>query len=166
MWAVAGVMLGLVVVAWLIGLHSGPYAHIVTGVLGLVAASWLLLMAVEGQSDSLLWVLLGVDVAISATVGALTWSGLAGQGSVARPVGSLVGVEGVAVNDLTPEGIVRVRGEHWSVVSVNGKVRAGSVVQVLRADGVRLEVWGEDPDALLFDWTPGLGLNENKERHT
>ena len=61
---------------------------------------------------------------------------------------SLEGAEGVAVGDLTPEGIVRVRGEEWSAVSVNGDVRAGCRVQVLRALGVHLEVWGEESEAL------------------
>jgi membrane-bound ClpP family serine protease len=56
----------------------------------------------------------------------------------------LEAAEGVAVSALTPEGIVRVRGEEWSAVSVNGPVPADTKVQVLRAGGVRLEVWGEN----------------------
>lgn len=59
----------------------------------------------------------------------------------------LEGAEGVAVTDLTPDGIVRVRGEQWSATCVNGSVAAGSPVQVL-SSGVRLEVWGEHPDRL------------------
>jgi hypothetical protein len=39
-----------------------------------------------------------------------------------------------------------VGGEQWSAVSMNGTVRSGGPVQVLRADRVRLEVWGEEAE--------------------
>ena len=57
---------------------------------------------------------------------------------------ALEGAEGVAVGDLHPSGIVRVNGEDWSARSMNGAVRAGTPVQVLRVVGVRLEVWGDE----------------------
>ena len=38
---------------------------------------------------------------------------------------------------------MRVNGENWSAVALNGIVRAGSPVEVLRVAGVRLEVWGD-----------------------
>ena len=50
------------------------------------------------------------------------------------------------MSDLAPGGIIRIRGEEWSAISVNGTARRGSAVQVLRAVGVRLEVWGEDAE--------------------
>ena len=34
MWVIAGVLLGLVVLASLIGFHVGPHAHVAAGVLG------------------------------------------------------------------------------------------------------------------------------------
>jgi hypothetical protein len=63
-----------------------------------------------------------------------------------NPSGSPEGQLGVAVGDLTPSGIVRVHGETWSAVAVNGTVRNGSPVQVLGVDGVRLSVWGEEAE--------------------
>jgi hypothetical protein len=45
---------------------------------------------------------------------------------------------------LSPEGVVRVRGESWSATSLNGNLPAGAVVQVIDSKGIRLEVWGED----------------------
>jgi membrane-bound ClpP family serine protease len=51
------------------------------------------------------------------------------------------------VSDLGPGGIIRVRGEEWSAISVNGSAPRGSQVQVLRATGVRLEVWSEEAES-------------------
>ena len=143
MWIVAGVLLGAVVLAALLGFHAGPHVHVAAGVLGVVAAVWLVVMAVAGRAVPVLWVLLGVDLAMSGGLGVLGWTGLRHRHDESRyRVGRLEAAEGVAVTDLVPEGVVRVRGEDWSAVSVNGPVRAGSRIQVLR-DGVRLEVWGE-----------------------
>jgi len=61
------------------------------------------------------------------------------------------GAEGVAVGNLDPEGIVRVNGENWSAVAVNGPVRAGTPVQVVRVSGVRLEIWGDEMPVLGGD---------------
>jgi membrane-bound ClpP family serine protease len=152
MWIVAEVLLGLVVLGLLIGFHSGPHAHIGAGAIGVIGAAWLVYMAVAGRSGPVLWALLLLDLAVSVAIVAMAWKGLSGHQSVV-PVhhsieegrrGPLEAAEGVAVSDLTPEGIVRVRGEEWSAVSVNGPVPADTKVQVLRAGGVRLEVWGED----------------------
>jgi membrane-bound ClpP family serine protease len=147
MWFVAGVLLGLVVLASLIGFHVGPHAHLAAGVLGVLAAVWLVVMAVDGRTAPVLWALLSADVIVSGGIGALAWKGLTTRGVnvPARRLVSPVGAEGVAVGDLGPEGVVRVNGEDWSAVALNGTVRAGSPVEVLRVAGVRLEVWGNDP---------------------
>ena len=147
MWVIAGVLLGLVVVASLVGFHSGPHTHVAAGIVGILAAAWLALMAAEGRSAPLLWVLFGADVAISAGIGVMGWTAIRRSDRADRHAASrrLEGAEGVAVTDLTPSGIVRVRGEQWSATCVNGPVAAGSPVQVL-SSGVRLEVWGEHPD--------------------
>lgn len=151
MWIGVGVLLGLVVVASVLGFHVGPHGHIAGAGLGLVAGIWLVVMASTGQSRPLLWVLFGADVAISGGLGAIAWRGLkvqdevTGTGSV-----SIVGAEGVSVTDLVPEGVVRVRGENWSATSLNGTIPAGSRVQVIEA-GVRLTVWAEDAEAEVGD---------------
>jgi membrane-bound ClpP family serine protease len=166
MWVVAGVLIGLVVLTSLVGFHSGPHAHVAAGGIGVLVAAWLVFMAFDGQSAPVLWALVSADLVVSAGVGVTAWKGLeaAGRGSTGSLGSSLDGAEGVAVSDLAPEGIVRVRGEQWSAVSVNGPVRAGSPVQVLRAAGVRLDVWGEDPEALSPGWTLSLDEGESKER--
>ena len=146
MWIVAGLLLGLVLVTALIGFHSGPHTHVAAGVLGLLAAGWLLSMAADGRSAPLLWVLFGADVVISVGIGVLGWVAIRRSGTTGHLMSAHVeGAEGVAVTDLNPQGVVRVQGEEWSATCVNGQLPAGSRVQVLRG-GVRLEVWGERPD--------------------
>jgi membrane-bound ClpP family serine protease len=147
MWAVAGILLGLVLLASVLGFHAGPHVHVLAGVLGLIAAAWLIAIAVTGPAWPGLWVLFSADVVVSGGVGALAWKGLAARQLSARshPHHALGGEHGVAVTDLTPEGIVRVRGEQWSAVAANGSAIAGSSVQVLAVNGIRLEVWADGP---------------------
>jgi len=150
MWVGVGVLLGLVVVATALGFHFGPHGHVVGAVLGVVAAIWLIVMAATGQSKPILWVLFGADVAISGGLAALAVNGLRFAGHTLPGSGhtNLVGTEGVAVTDLEPSGIVRVRGENWSATSMNGRVRAGGRVQVIEMAGVRLQVWPEGVDEI------------------
>ena len=129
-----------------------PARHIVAATaVGIVTAAWFVLMAVDGHSAPVLWALLSADLVVSAGVGIMAWSGLkhvsSAEGVAVRHLSSIESAEGVAVSDLADEGIVRVHGEEWTAVSVNGTVRAGSRVQVLRAAGVHLEVWGEEAEA-------------------
>ncbi len=166
MWIIAGVLLGLVVLASLVGFHSGPHVHAAAGVIGVAAAAWLVVMAVDGRSAPILWALLTADLVVSAGVGVMAWLGLSRRPTPGHRVVSLEGAEGVAVSDLAPEGIVRVRGEQWSAMSVNGTVRAGTRVQVLRASGVHLDVWGEDEEPALGGETLGVDEGESKERST
>ena len=146
MWVIAGVLLGLVVLAALLGFHVGPHAHLAAGIFGVIAAIWLVAMAVDGRSAPLLWALLSADVVVSAGLGMLGWKGLTTRTHPAeRRMVSLEGSEGVAVSDLNPGGIVRVNGEDWSATAANGAAHAGASVQVLGVKGVRLEVWVESP---------------------
>ncbi len=146
MWVVVGVLLGVVLLSSLLGFHVGPHAHVLAAGLGVGVAVILFLLAATGHSSATLWTLFGADLAVSAGVGTIGWKGL--TTARVRPFGhgseGLVGVDGVAVTDLAPDGIVRIRGENWSSTSLNGTVRAGSPVQVVKAAGVRLLVWGEE----------------------
>lgn len=123
MWVIAGVLLGLVVLGSLIGFHAGPHAHVVAGSLGVLAAAWLVWMALEGRSAPVLWALLSADVVVSAGVGVLAWKGLSVRSvdGSKHHLTSLEGAEGVAVGDLDPNGIVRVNGETWSATAMNAR---------------------------------------------
>jgi len=146
MWVSTGVMLGLLFLAMFAGFHVGPHAHGIAAAMGVLIAGWLIYLMVDRGPGALLWTLLGTDLVVGAGVAALAWRALRGHGSEAENDdwrSPLEGMEGVTVSELAPDGIVRVNGEHWSAVSVNGTVAPATPVEVLRACGVRLEVWGE-----------------------
>jgi len=146
MWAVVGVLLGLMVLASVVGFHVGPHSHLGGVALGAAAAVLLVVMAATGYSSSLLWTLSGADLVVSSGLAMIAWKGLTSNGRISgRGSRSLAGAEGVAVTDLTPEGVVRVRGEDWSATSLNGSATAGSRVQVVEV-GVRLGVWCEESE--------------------
>jgi membrane-bound ClpP family serine protease len=157
MWAVAGVLLGILLPA-LVGFHAGPHSHAAAGVLGVVVAAWLLIIALAGQAAPVRWVLFDADLVVFAGVGVAAWKGLQAlhEPPMLQPT-RLEGASGVAVSALQPEGLVRVRGEAWSATSLNGNLPTGAAVQVIGARGVRIEVWGEGvipphPDPLVIDY--------------
>jgi membrane-bound ClpP family serine protease len=148
MWVVAAMLLSAVVLAALAGLHTGPHTHLGATLIGAIAAAWLVVMAVDGTTRApLLFGLLAADIAVSGLVGFAAWAGLTDRGhthALAHGANAVIGSVGIAVSELAPSGIVRVKGENWSASSMNGTIAAGSSVQVLHVDGIRLEVWGED----------------------
>jgi membrane-bound ClpP family serine protease len=148
MWIITGVLLGLVCLAALFGFHAGPHAHGVAGALGILAGGFLVYMLIERGSGPGLLSILGVDVLSSAGLAVLGWKGVSEyKGEVAADHRHpLEGVEGVAVSDLVPGGVIRIRGEEWSATSLNGSAPRDTRVQVLRATGVRLEVWSEEAE--------------------
>jgi membrane-bound ClpP family serine protease len=152
-WVVTGVLLGLVVLASLMGFHVGPHAHLLAGILGVLAGLSLAILAVEGNGSGLLWVLLAADLSMSAGVGYLSWRGLfhRDQPFAEHRLLTRARAEGVAISDLDPQGIVRVQGEEWTAVAINAPVRRGSQVQVVGHGGVRLEVWGEESPPTVGD---------------
>ncbi len=169
MWIGTGALLGLFCLVILVGFHVGPHAHGIAVAIGVLLGGWLIYLMVDRGPGPLLWTLLGVDLVVGAGVATLAWRALSGSGSETESrhgCSPLEGADGVAVSQLAPEGIVRVNGEHWSAVSVNGTVAPATPVQVLRASGVRLEVWGEDaertPIQALFtlDESPSLDVRQ------
>ena len=152
MWVVAAVLIAMMASAVLAGFHTGPHTHLVSSVIGVVAAIWLVIMAAEGHSLPLIIVLLIAVLLVAGGVGALAWRGLRGQAPDAADSSTspLEGAPGKALTDLDPEGIVRVQGENWSATTLNGAIKAGDPIQVINSRGVYLEVWGESnlPSAL------------------
>ena len=148
MWVITGLLLGLFCATAVAGFHAGPHAHGVAGALGVFAGGWLVYLLVERGSGPGLWSILGADLLASAGLGLLAWRGVSGlRGELAAEHRSpLEGAEGIAVSDLAPEGVIRIRGEEWSATSVNGTAPRGSMVQVLRVVGVRLHVWCDDAE--------------------
>jgi membrane-bound serine protease (ClpP class) len=71
------------------------------------------------------------------------WALRAGWRAHRKPVATgaegMIGLEGVAVEDLNLSGLVRVRGELWKAVA-DRPVKAGERVRVRRVEGLSLEV--------------------------
>jgi membrane-bound ClpP family serine protease len=168
MWIVTGLLLGMVCLATAIGFHTGPHTHSVAVALGALGAGWIGYVLASGGTGPVVWSLLGADLFVASGVGALTWKGLTAADAAAEDsqLTRLEGLEGVAVSELAPEGIVRVRGELWSAVSLHGVVPAGGLVQVFRHAGVRLEVWGDEADvrstAQLFVLEEASGMEAER----
>lgn len=163
MWVIAGVLLGLVLLASLLGFHTGPHTHLAAGVLGLVAATVLVGLAARGSVSALLWVLLAVDLTLSGGFGFLGLRGLSDRGRTDHERRGLIqaGAEGIAVDDLDPHGIVRVQGEDWSAEAINSPVPAGTVVQVVGRRGVRLDVWGNEFPPAVRGFDAGARVEED-----
>ena len=84
---------------------------------------------------------------VAATVGTLTLilvfilsKGLLAQRQPARPLTSMVGLSGVAKEDLKPEGWVLVKGEYWRAHCEGEPAKAGDEVVVIKQEGRRLIV--------------------------
>jgi membrane-bound ClpP family serine protease len=159
MWIVAGVLLGLVLFSSIFGFHIGPHAHTVAAITGITAAGFLIAIIATGDTRSFVFLLLSTDVVVSTGVAVIAWRGLTDPGLRGRTVNSLVSKEGIAVSDLEPSGIVRVAGENWSAISLNGRIQAGTRIQVIEANGVRLSVWGDQ--RLPQEAASSLALDKN-----
>jgi len=53
---------------------------------------------------------------------------------------SMLGSKGKVASPLAPEGLVKIRGELWGAVSVDGNVAEGEEVEVVGEKGLRLVV--------------------------
>ncbi|AHF80091.1 NfeD family protein [Thermococcus paralvinellae] len=53
---------------------------------------------------------------------------------------ALVGKEALVVEDLTPEGVVKIGNEYWKAECINGNAKAGGKVKVVGAKGLKLLV--------------------------
>ena len=59
---------------------------------------------------------------------------------VVSGVEMLIGATGVAISDLAPNGMVRVKSEEWTAQAQAGTIQKGDAVQVVRVDGLTLKV--------------------------
>lgn len=118
--------------------------HGVLTVGGILAFLFGALLLTESQAP-FLRVSLVLAVFIALLTGAFflyaVGAGIRAQGGRAR-MGreSLVGLEGVARTDLSPEGTVHVAGEIWTASAEDGRITEGERVKVVAVDGLRLRV--------------------------
>ena len=86
-------------------------------------------------------VLVGVMIAwaaFSVTLFVFTTRTLKKQTVVGLP--TMVGSKGKVASALTPEGMVRIKGELWGATSDTGNIDAGEAVEVVGEDGLKLVV--------------------------
>jgi membrane-bound ClpP family serine protease len=106
-----------------------------------------------------LWGLPQLDIHIplaALIVVMVAWAGLAvfifwkgTQALKKKPVvglSDMVGSKGKVVNQLDPQGMVRIKGELWEAISVGGRVSVGREVTVVGQDGLKLIVRRSKPD--------------------
>lgn len=53
---------------------------------------------------------------------------------------ALIGATGVALTDLAPSGIARVKSEEWLAEALEGSIRQGETIKVVQVEGLRLKV--------------------------
>ena len=60
----------------------------------------------------------------------------------------MVGSKGKVASPLTPEGLVRIKGELWVATSARKRINTGEEVTVVGQDGLKLVVRGSRPGGL------------------
>lgn len=138
----AGLLLiGLGIILFIAEIKVTSYGLLTIG--GIIALTLGSLMLFESPLPFMrvsLWVVIPTVLAISAFF--IFAVGMAIKTRLTRPAGGmegLVGEEGVAVTDLTPEGKVFVHGEYWNGVS-DEPIKGGEKVLVEEVKGLRLKV--------------------------
>lgn len=138
------VLLLFAVFAFAIDVQVGiPRAWTVIGVVLFTIASFTLYGDVQGQALRLSW------LSLIAGVASMTLAFVVGMPSMVRTrfatptIGRewLVGLEGVAASDVSPEGEVMVRDAKWRARTNRATpIKAGETLRVAAIDGVTLEV--------------------------
>jgi membrane-bound serine protease (ClpP class) len=110
------------------------------GVISLVMGS-LSLFDVAGPVLALNWPTIAITVGtLTAIFVFIISKGLFAQRRRHVPLTTMVGVTGVAKDDLTPEGWVMIKGEYWLARAEGEPIHAGDAVEVIRQDGRYLVV--------------------------
>ena len=52
----------------------------------------------------------------------------------------MIGMTGEVTEPLKPKGTVRIKGEYWKAISIDGEVDTGAVIEVTGINGLNLEV--------------------------
>jgi membrane-bound serine protease (ClpP class) len=118
--------------------HPGIGLPAIGGLVCLVLGGWFLFE----ESARVSWLVI-VPVAVGATAFFLVVVRAAirmRRSSVEMRDESVVGREGIVVNDLAPAGVVQIASEQWSAEAVSGTPIRGDRVRVVAMDGLTLKV--------------------------
>lgn len=118
--------------------HPGLGAMAVGGVVCLILGGWFLFEDYARVSPYLI-----VPVAVGAAAFFLVVVRAAirmRRSNVEMRDDTLVGTEGIVVNDLAPTGVIKIASEEWTAHAVRGTPIRGDHVRVVGVDGLTLEV--------------------------
>jgi len=57
----------------------------------------------------------------------------------------MIGAIGKVTESLNPAGTVMIKGEYWQAKSIEGDIEVGGTVEVMKMDGLHLEVRRKEP---------------------
>ena len=141
-WSTLGVLLVLVVGVSVLSSHAGHHALLLP-IPALALAVVFVLVAGHHRAAASWW-LVALSAAFAGAGVMLGATALAQQVAIPPETRSDVeGRSGVALTDLSPLGVVKVRGVRWGAESLSGPLSAGTPIHVARAEGIRLRVWSE-----------------------
>ena len=132
--------------------HPGIGALAVGGVVCLLLGGWLLFEDYARVSPYLI-----VPVAVGAAAFFLVVVRAAirmRRSNVEMRDDTLVGKEGIVVNDLVPTGVIKIASEEWTARAVRGTPIRGEHVRVVGVEGLTLEV---EPVGAATTTVPGGG---------
>ncbi|HXY71246.1 MAG TPA: nodulation protein NfeD [Actinomycetota bacterium] len=147
------ILLVLSAVCFLVELkHPGFGLPLIGGLVFLIFGALFLFNSAVANASVSLW-LIGVIAAALALFFVFVVRGVMAARHMPKdqvPTQSLVGMVGVAINDLMPEGRVRVHHENWTATSEGGNIPAETEIRVLEVKGLRLIVARADEPASLL----------------
>ena len=142
-----GIALILTAIAFFVlDIYVSGFALSVAGVISFLIGSLLLFSpgAVEPALPRIAvsrWVIGGTTAALALFVAAALGAGVRAQRRAPAMSGRLAaGAQGVALTTLAPEGVVRVQSEEWTAVAMDEPIPAGTPVEVVSVEGLRLYV--------------------------
>jgi membrane-bound ClpP family serine protease len=146
-WTV-GALLALATIGVIVlGAHAGGHGWFVPLPVLVLAAAWALTAAAGSWAAPAAWVLACLTLLGALGGAVLVMPAIAYRHSSGPGLGAgtelLVGATGVALGPLAPSGVVRVKNETWSAVSLSGPLPEGAPVHVVKVEGLRLLVWSE-----------------------
>ena len=143
--------------------HPGLGLPLIGGLVFLIFGALFLFNSAVANASVSLW-LVGVVAAALALFFLFVVRGVLAARHLPKnqiPTQTLVGMTGVAINDLMPEGRVRVHHENWTAESDGGGIPAETEIRVLEVKGLRLIVTRADEPATALTGQPGQTEGEN-----
>ena len=143
--------------------HPGLGLPLIGGLVFLIFGALFLFNSAVANASVSLW-LIGVVAAALALFFLFVVRGVLAARHLPKnqvPTKTLVGMTGVTINDLMPDGRVRVNHENWTAESDGGGIPAETEIRVLEVKGLRLIVTRANEPATALTGQPGQTEGED-----